>query len=157
MPNKTGLRLVDVARNPANGFPARLLEASAGADISVDLCHAPEFTLTQRLPQRGNVSILEVFHTPVCATAFHQGGLGGHEKNHPCAKTRIFPHCREVGAGSPFLVIHPYYSHLASRSSSRTLASCIASLSRVIIALAQRRTAGLLCWKSPRIGASYVA
>ena len=25
MPNKTGLRLVDVARNPANGFPARLL------------------------------------------------------------------------------------------------------------------------------------
>ena len=32
-----------------------LLEPAAGADISVDLCHAPEFTLTQRLPQHGEV------------------------------------------------------------------------------------------------------
>lgn len=111
----------------------------------------------ERLPKRKNLGRRSCFILPVSATAFHQGGLGGHDKNHPCAETRIFPHCREVGAGSPLLVIHPYYSHLASRSSSRTLASCIASLSRVIIALAQRRTAGLLCWKSPRIGASYVA
>ena len=33
MPNKTGLRLVDVARNPANGFPARLLGALIGAQV----------------------------------------------------------------------------------------------------------------------------
>ena len=33
MPNKTGLRLVDVARNPANGFPARLLGNPAARSI----------------------------------------------------------------------------------------------------------------------------
>ena len=33
-----------------------LLEAAAGADVSVDLCHAPEFTLKQRLPQQGKCS-----------------------------------------------------------------------------------------------------
>ena len=27
MPHKTGIRLIGVAQNPANGFPARLLEA----------------------------------------------------------------------------------------------------------------------------------
>ena len=30
MPYKTGLRLLGVARNPANGFPARLLGSIAG-------------------------------------------------------------------------------------------------------------------------------
>ena len=41
-----------------------LLEAAAGADISIDLCHAPEFTLMQRLPQQGSVPQIGVFHTP---------------------------------------------------------------------------------------------
>ena len=41
-----------------------LLEAAAGADVSVDLCHAPEFTLMQRLPQHGNDSLFALFHTP---------------------------------------------------------------------------------------------
>ena len=30
MPYKTGIRLLGVARNPANGFPARLLGTPAG-------------------------------------------------------------------------------------------------------------------------------
>ena len=34
----------------------RRLEAAAGADVSVDLCHAPEFTLMQRLPQHNRVA-----------------------------------------------------------------------------------------------------
>ena len=34
MPHKTGIRLIGVAQNPANGFPARLLEVHLGRNIA---------------------------------------------------------------------------------------------------------------------------
>ena len=54
------LELLGLGVHPWDAF----LESPAGADITVGLWHAPEFTLTQRLPQHGNVSISGVFHTP---------------------------------------------------------------------------------------------
>ena len=54
------LKLLGLGVHPGDA----LLEAAAGADVSVDLCHAPEFTLMQRLPQHGNDSLFALFHTP---------------------------------------------------------------------------------------------
>ena len=58
------LKLLGLGVHPGDA----LLEAAAGADVSVDLCHALEFTLMQRLPQHGNDSLFALFHTPVCGT-----------------------------------------------------------------------------------------
>ena len=54
------LKLLGLGVHPGDA----LLEAAAGADVSVDLCHAPEFTLMQRLPQHGNDSLFALFHPP---------------------------------------------------------------------------------------------
>ena len=57
MPYKTGISLLGVARNPANGFPARLLgQASFGAlDLVPNVFNGPSYFLvcpTQDLGER---------------------------------------------------------------------------------------------------------
>ena len=87
---------------------------------------------------------------PPSPDPFQQALLG----QHPGIVDRQFvQHCIPGLFHTPRLT-KPPYSHWASRSSSRVRSCWTVSSRRRSIALAQRRTAGLLCRSNSRIGVS---
>ena len=55
MPYKTGIRLLGVARNPANGFPARLLGALEDVDLLIQPTSAGPAAKMNLNPAKGSL------------------------------------------------------------------------------------------------------
>ena len=63
IPHKTGIRLLGVARNPANGFPARPLGVSFKKDIG-DTRNSPAMRVAELLLEKGATVAYSDRHAP---------------------------------------------------------------------------------------------